>query len=123
MIEHENIVRKLPYQVQNLAIKSLLTQMEQVNCMMKYLQRDDIHLINARGCFNALVKAYPDLSIYLSPNAEIVHNHNFINAVVKIQNGDTCSLSQAERKCVETLTFEMVDEGHKPGCSEFQNQG
>ena len=110
-MEEEYIIQKLPAQVENLAIKSLLVQLEQVNSMMKYLQRDNINLANARECFDALIKVFPATSVYLSPDARIVHSPKFINAVVKIQNGNTTSLSQAEKNWVESLKVKMDDVG------------
>ena len=108
-IEEETVIQKLPAQVENLAIKMLLNQLEKVNKMMIYLQRDDINLKNARGCFDALLKAFPATSVYLAPDARIVHSPEFISAVVKIQRGETSSLSDVEKRKVEALKVETEE--------------
>ena len=105
-IEEENIIQKMPTQIEIMAIKNMLVNLEQINAMMKYLQRENINLANARGCFDALIKTFPDMEVYLGPRAEIVHSKKFISAVAKVQKGETNDLSHAEKKCLESFRIE-----------------
>ena len=58
-IEEENIIQKMPTQIEIMATKTMLVNLEQINAIMKYLQRENINLANARGCFDALLKTFP----------------------------------------------------------------
>ena len=60
--------------------------------MMEYLQRGNINLANAHDCFDILVKTFPELYVYLSPDAYTIHTPNFTNAVIKIQKGYILSI-------------------------------
>ena len=72
----------------------MLLHFEQVT---KYLQEDFIamDLASIRTSFDSLREMHPGLAIarYLSSKFNIIHDQDFENAVVKVQNADEVKLS------------------------------
>jgi hypothetical protein len=49
-----------------------------------YLQKKEINVADSCRCFDALIKTFPNMASYLSPEAKIIHTPNFTNAIIKI---------------------------------------
>lgn len=107
-IQDPHIVKKFLNPSENLLVKELVNDLELINKMMKYLQRDDITLADARTCFDAVLQEFPQLSYYLSPNAKILHSPDFNMAIIKIQSNRAHELNAKELKMVEGLKSEKT---------------
>jgi hypothetical protein len=68
----------MPYYVECSAIKPLLVQCDGINQMMIYLQKENITVADARKCFDAIIRTDPSTGFYLSPEAAIAHNPDFL---------------------------------------------
>jgi hypothetical protein len=71
-IVEPSIVKRFLNPTENLILKDLLSNLELINSMMIYLQREDISLADARNCFDAILVDFPELKKYLQPDAEII---------------------------------------------------
>jgi hypothetical protein len=76
----------MPNYVECSAIKPLLEKLDGINKMMMYLQKENITVADTRKCFDAIIRTHPSMGFYFSTEAAIVHNPDFLKAVVKIQN-------------------------------------
>lgn len=62
-----------------------------------FLQTNDAHKVNllsVRIAFDDLIAEIPELESKLGPNAAVVHNPQFENAIVKLQKGEELSTNE-----------------------------
>jgi hypothetical protein len=70
--------------------------MPELRANIKNLGFDRVDLGLVRLLFDTLIEEYEEMAHYLSPNASIVENKHFENAIVKLQRGESHYLTVAE---------------------------
>ncbi len=90
-------------------VSSLLANLENINKMMLFLQRDTNLLSDARNCFDVILSKFSNLSKYLDADADIIHTVDFTNAVIKIQKGQSSALTRREEAAVKSLKKTAVN--------------
>jgi hypothetical protein len=76
----------------------------------KKMRRGPLSLISARLAFDELLHMFPVMRSHLAPDAPVVHNKDFENAVIKIQTNKEDKLTRAEKKTVEVYLLDPVEE-------------
>ena len=82
---------------ENRLINELADVLHKCERVSIFLQTNDAHKVNllsVRIAFDDLIAEIPELESKLGPNAAVVHNPQFENAIVKLQKGEELSTNE-----------------------------
>ena len=68
------------------------------------IQRESTCMADVKSIFEQMCIDYPIMSKYLKPDAKIIHSQDFENAITKIQNCKTDTLSE-EKEQLSNLKY------------------
>jgi hypothetical protein len=101
------LARLMPSAAELITLNVLSEEMSKFQSVTMELQKDGINMHDVRVLFDAIIVEHPNLSLYLSPNAEIVHSPHFESGLVKvIRDKDNCNLSMLEKIELEKLKID-----------------
>ena len=78
------------------ALKRLQKDMKKLDKVTVKLQNSSITLLEVRDLFDETIKRFPSMGFYLAPNANIVKNSKFENAICKLLTNSTSDLNLIE---------------------------
>jgi hypothetical protein len=87
-----SVASLLPSATDQIKIIALEKALEEFHLVSLYLQKDDgkVSLLDVRVLFDSLIATYgADFEYYLAPDANIVNNQDFENAIVNFLRDDT----------------------------------
>ena len=98
----EEIIALIPTIAENNILRGLAEKFKECDKAWKILQdRKRQDLLTVRAIFDHLIRTVrPEFAAYIGPDAPIVHNKHFENAVVKILDHKESMLSTSERNAV-----------------------
>ncbi|POM57552.1 Hypothetical protein PHPALM_37916, partial [Phytophthora palmivora] len=99
--DDEELAEEMPSPAANQRLKSLLTQLADVESVSKKLQTEDLTLLDARDLLDGLMEIQPSFNNYLAPRADIVHSPDFGSGAVKVLGGQSKRLPRAERTALQ----------------------
>ncbi|DBA01775.1 TPA: hypothetical protein N0F65_010185 [Lagenidium giganteum] len=107
-IERHELVPLLLFTDENDAIHALHADTSNLEVVTKLLQDFKLTLSGARKAFDRVMKAYPEMSEKLRPDADIVNNVALESGMVKIIRGEKLSI----REAAECKQFEVGPSVH-----------
>lgn len=84
-------------------LKKLMPKLVDLDSVMVALQKKNFNLSDSRILLDSVIQKYPELSSYISEDANILHTPSFDKAIVKIANGKHDSLTIDEKDSVAML--------------------
>ena len=103
------LARLMPSAAELITLNVLSEEMSKFQSVTMHLQKDGINMHDVRVLFDAIILEHPNLSLYLSPNAEIVHSPHFESGLVKvIRDKENCNLSMLEKIALEKLKIDRT---------------
>ena len=99
------ILDYLPSPLEILEIQSLLSTMKNFQSVTLALHRETVCMADVKNIFEQMCIDYPVMSKYLKPDAIIIHSTDFENAITKIQNCATDTLSEEEKEQLSNLKY------------------
>jgi hypothetical protein len=104
------LAQYLPSSVQVLTLQKLLESLKKMEAVTKKLQGETCTLSDVRAIFDAVILAFPNMAHHLAADAKIVHSPDFENAVVKIQEGQSHSLTDLEKAAASVFSVQNNSE-------------
>ena len=103
------LARLMPSAAELITLNVLSEEMSKFQSVTMHLQKDGIIMHDVRVLFDAIILEHPNLPLYLSPNAEIVHSRHFESGLVKvIRDKENCNLSMLEKIPFEKLKIDRT---------------
>ncbi len=106
-----DVLRLIPTKSNHNAIVILSKLLEKFENVSKYIQTNDyekVNMSNVHILFDELISEYPYVASNLGKNSDMVHNKNFENGIVKIQDGEENKLNANERESVKTILLQII---------------
>jgi hypothetical protein len=117
----EGLAELIPSAQDDIQLNTIMEQLQDFEDVTKLLQtRSGINLDDVRGLFDELMLKYPETSQYLSPDASIIHDPDFEEAIRKIIRGEVASLTDTEKEAVEC--FKLFPNANVPGAPSPEPQ-
>jgi hypothetical protein len=112
----DRIINYLPTPAERAKIRAHTAALSDFKSISVALQHREHTIADANYLFQKLIAAFPthDFSEYLGRHANIIHDQNFENAIIKIQSGKEDDLTIAEEDSVMSLLKEPVDIAIEP---------
>ena len=86
-------------------IQSIFSTMKNFQSVTLALQRETTCMVDVKSIFEQMCIDYPIMSKYLKPDAKIIPSPDLENAITKIQNCTTDTLSQEEKEQLSNLKY------------------
>ena len=93
----------IPSPKELMLLKSLHSQLNDINSVSMRLQEDAANLLKVRLWFDSLVETFPVMATYLSTNASIVENADFESAIVLVLQNRVFELTPHQTSMLSSL--------------------